>query len=64
MKLPTKIIGVIRAGQSDRCNAAIRSDAGVPLVPSDVFCEDACHEAYEIGGDEHEACLDDCRDSG
>lgn len=32
------------------------------VMPQDEWCEDVCHDTYDIGSDEHEDCLDWCRE--
>ncbi|MCA9470066.1 MAG: hypothetical protein KC643_32100 [Nitrospira sp.] len=55
MKIPQPISPVFRRNLRGRfCSLSA-------VLPSD-FCEDVCHENYDIGSDEHQACLEDCRD--
>ena len=55
MKLPNEIQGVYRRSQ----RGMIVESMGI--IPQD-YCEDVCHEVYEIGSDEHQDCLENCRD--
>ncbi len=56
MKMPTLIQGVMRKNRRD----VISGMGGI--VPQDAFCEDVCHQSYAVGSEDHEECLDDCRD--
>jgi len=55
MKLPNSITGVFRRHSQGR----VTHSRGI--APQD-YCEDLCFENFEVGSDEHQECLENCRD--
>ena len=54
MKLPNLIEGAFRRNRQ----VALVFSTGV--IPQD-YCEDLCFENHEIGSEEHQECLANCR---
>ncbi len=55
MKLPEELRGIDRTFRGEYVIVG-------GIAAQDAFCEDTCHDVYEIGSDKHTACLDNCRD--
>jgi hypothetical protein len=62
MKLPDQYPGVMRKYHRERTTVPRLPKRPAGVVPQDLSCEESCHDAYAIGSDEHEECLDWCRE--
>lgn len=62
MKAPNKGFKIYRNQESRIIETGIRLPEEFGMAPNGEWCEDTCHQNYDIGSDQHTSCLDRCRD--